>query len=439
MSRMTGVGKWILYFVVFCWSCLFSHAQQTDITVVKMWEVVVDSAVSIPTDIMAPVNNDANIKNLPQKHHITSLRFLILNDPDWFKSYQEGYSAEDGWFEYGSSSISRPVRGSIFPVFITLDTIKNIKYFTIDANGNMDFSDDSVRSQNMDSLSRYFNFYDTLRASFQYKDGAVQKVNIPIKIYPYQGISFENDPLSKMLGISISYNKGLNGTLDPGGVYSYKFSSPIPNFGVYHEITGKKDPLVVEAVNRKNERVDQYWSFIGDTININNNLYYVEKLDREKKELVLRFVKGFQYGYNVGNRLQPFSAIDFISKQQISLTKNRDRYLLLDFWGTWCAPCIKGIPALKKMRQNNFDKIDLVSVAYDKPKDTSQLRKLIAENEMNWSHVWVARDASDPDNLIKMLKVEAFPTFILVDVKGEIIFRGSGVDELNMVEKLIDQ
>lgn len=399
-----------------------------------MQEVPVDNAASILWDVLTPVIDQNSVKNIPPKKHLSSLRFLIINETEWFRNYREGYSSNNGWYVYDFPSSSQPIKGNLFPVFTTLDTITNIKYFIIDANGNFDFADDVLLSQNIDSISQYSSFSDTLYARFQFKNENIIEKKIPIKIYPEQTKFFKNDPLSNKLGISVAYNRGLKGVFDAGNIYTYTFLSNIPNFGIFKETT-RKDEISVITQNKKEELIDGYSYFVKDTMNINNRLYVIDNLDRTKNELVLRFIKKTHYGYSVGSYLPDYFAVNFFTKRKISVSKIRKKYLLLDFWGTWCAPCIEGIPHLREIREKNVQKIDLISLAYDQPKDTSKLRQMISKKNMNWEHVWIDRSVSKNNNLVKYLKVETFPTFIIVNKKGKIIYRGSEMDAL---EKMIE-
>ncbi|WP_317170863.1 TlpA family protein disulfide reductase [Sphingobacterium micropteri] len=129
-----------------------------------------------------------------------------------------------------------------------------------------------------------------------------------------------------------------------------------------------------------------------------------------------------------------FNRKDFISGEPISLSQLSDKYVLLDFWGSWCAPCIKGLPQLKSLASRNHENINLISIAFEKEENLPKLESLIRENNLDWYHVREVWEFNNPLNLTKLYHVQVYPTFILIDKSGKIVFRGEGDDGLKMLE-----
>lgn len=98
----------------------------------------------------------------------------------------------------------------------------------------------------------------------------------------------------------------------------------------------------------------------------------------------------------------------------------RGKVILLDFWGTWCAPCVAAIPSLRQMsRRMNDDPFVLLSVSADH--DEALLRDFIGKHRMEWPQVW------DKDHgFTEKCKVNRFPTYLLVSHEGEIVYVASG-------------
>ncbi|TWF35341.1 peroxiredoxin [Chitinophaga polysaccharea] len=72
--------------------------------------------------------------------------------------------------------------------------------------------------------------------------------------------------------------------------------------------------------------------------------------------------------------------------RQITLKNNRDRYVLLDFWASWCGPCLEQIPLVKKFRAANQSKnLTIIGISLDN--DIKKWKNAILENELNWVHV----------------------------------------------------
>lgn len=114
-----------------------------------------------------------------------------------------------------------------------------------------------------------------------------------------------------------------------------------------------------------------------------------------------------------------FSATTLDGKP-VSAAELEGKVVLLDFWGTWCAPCVASIPHLRKLsRRMENEPFVILSVSSDQ--DEKVLREFVASEEMSWPQVW-DRGAK----MRRLFGVHSFPTYILVDHRGEVLLRHSG-------------
>jgi thiol-disulfide isomerase/thioredoxin len=100
------------------------------------------------------------------------------------------------------------------------------------------------------------------------------------------------------------------------------------------------------------------------------------------------------------------------------------KVVLLDFWGTWCKPCVASIPHLRRLnRRSEMDPFVILSIASDS--DESLLRTFVSENEMTWPQFF------DQDRQVtnETFQVASFPTYVVVDHEGVMIYRRSGWSE----------
>jgi len=101
---------------------------------------------------------------------------------------------------------------------------------------------------------------------------------------------------------------------------------------------------------------------------------------------------------------------------------HRRKYILIDYWGTWCVPCIEKIPALTEIQQRFSDKLSIISIAYDF--DIKKVADFDKVHQLNWSSYFIDRNIEK--NLTKPLKVLQYPTYRLYDESGDLIFSGKG-------------
>jgi peroxiredoxin len=121
----------------------------------------------------------------------------------------------------------------------------------------------------------------------------------------------------------------------------------------------------------------------------------------------------------IGDKYVDFSMTNENGKI-INLSDYEGNIILLDFWASWCGPCIEEYPALKKayseFSENNFE---IVGLSQDQSKD--KWLKAIEKNELNWVNLWNEKGIDADPYLI--YGVNGIPDNFLIDEKGFIIAR----------------
>jgi thiol-disulfide isomerase/thioredoxin len=102
------------------------------------------------------------------------------------------------------------------------------------------------------------------------------------------------------------------------------------------------------------------------------------------------------------------------------LSELRGKVVLLDFWGTWCGPCVVDMPKLRRVRETYRDRgFEIVGLDFDDDLETQ--RKFVAEKDLPWIH---ATSSSVADLVRSRFRVAVFPTKILLDREGRVVSVG---------------
>ncbi len=108
--------------------------------------------------------------------------------------------------------------------------------------------------------------------------------------------------------------------------------------------------------------------------------------------------------------------------EYIALDDLRGKVVLLDFWGTWCPPCVESVPSLRDMYKRYTKEKSFVMISVSVHDEEDKWRAFTAKNQMAWLQ-YLDRDSK----VARAFSVNRFPTYILIDHEGILRFRSSGL------------
>ena len=139
-------------------------------------------------------------------------------------------------------------------------------------------------------------------------------------------------------------------------------------------------------------------------------------------------IQRLRYG-SPGSPANNFTATD-INGNSLSLSDFKGKYVLLDFWASWCVPCRKGNPHLKELYAKYKDKgIEFIGISDDDSKP-DVWRKAVEKDGLPWRHVLrgldmqkILKGEKNESDINEKFGIHELPTKILIDPTGMIIGR----------------
>lgn len=135
------------------------------------------------------------------------------------------------------------------------------------------------------------------------------------------------------------------------------------------------------------------------------------------------------------NKIAPIFSLNDINGNKITLADYKDKkYVLLDFWASWCIPCRESTPEIKKLYEKYQTKgLEIISVSIDD--NEKSWRTAVLKDQIPWRNVLVGSKPA-PLSLKTLYNIIPVPSYVLIDKNGKIIGRPQSINEINDKESL---
>ncbi len=125
-----------------------------------------------------------------------------------------------------------------------------------------------------------------------------------------------------------------------------------------------------------------------------------------------------------------------IKGNDFALASLRGKYVVLDFWGSWCVWCIKGIPEMKEYYTKYAGKFEILGI--DCGDTEAKWKEAVEKHELPWLHVINGTGESD---VTKLFAISGFPTKIVLGPDGKIVktIVGESPDFYTLLDELFSK
>uniref|UniRef100_UPI004048B1DA TlpA family protein disulfide reductase n=1 Tax=Roseivirga sp. TaxID=1964215 RepID=UPI004048B1DA len=354
------------------------------------------------------------------------------------KSYKIVAPKTDKKLAYGMAGFRGSIQGiTNYWAYLISDYDSETPLFYFDHNSNLDFTDDGEpTSYRSDSLLHFFD--GRLKAKFLL-------INIEGQdrlLLKFIEQSNNADDLSKRMFLGKN-EKGLHSKfwtrdivadIAKGNVTidNKNFEIQILDFDENKKFGTRRD-LFFTIENKNGVLIKNYWESKKGIFTLGEEVFAIKSINENGTQLVIEKNANLvaPKKINIDDSIDELSLETTTNFIQLSDEYNKHQFTLLDFWATWCKPCIAAMPELEKLKEDYDAQFGIIGFACDK-------KSLVEKFEAKQPHSWVNVIASD--YLQFQFNILGLPNYYMVDSDGKVVAKLSGVNGIKeFLEKNIKE
>ena len=394
----------------------------------KPLEAEGDNTITINLERSKPDPDDVNF--LWPSMDLSDRKMVGLEPAEELKGIPEDFPVQF----FGGYRLSPPgtsqdeVRPDDTVSFLTGQSKTGEYVFLFDTDNDENFSDEKKFKGLAFSFGEDTGYKGVAGVAFEYvQDGRVRSRNVEIEVYRFTNYEKRTGkhPIPKFRG---KVRELLTGKVQLGEI---QMRLGLHAKGRYATYDSKTSKLILDTngdgiLDNGYESIEVYNT--NTPFSINGTPYRVERVSPDGSTLTLAVhdvAIEERRNLELDKPAPSFTAAD-LSGSEISLKSFRNQLVLLDFWSTYCGPCIDHIPALRGLWRDYADKgFVIISVSTDKSKD--KVLQFTQDNQMGWHHVV---DIQPERRISKAYNVNSIPAYFLIDQNGLLVAKYAFASQL---------
>lgn len=206
------------------------------------------------------------------------------------------------------------------------------------------------------------------------------------------------------------------------------------------------DALLLSIQKFKNKKIREYFIFEKISLYMENDL--IDDLAKYQKYFTTYnsdsiYAKKMQINYSINvkkNILTPgkyapeFTLVDMDSNE-VSLKNFKGKYVYIDFWATWCHPCLEEFPDYIKL-QSDYKNKDIAFIRISLDDDKNKWRRFSKEDKDKKGNLYAEKGMSS--EVSKAYQIKFVPVFVLIDKDGKIILHRAEPPSSNGIRSTLD-
>ena len=200
--------------------------------------------------------------------------------------------------------------------------------------------------------------------------------------------------------------------------------------------------------NRDIEKMDIAQNIIphrlrNDTIISGSHKFIIDSVDFFHNMISLTAwpMTNKDYGYKISNRIRNYSLSnlkDTNKKIYLKSLFKTSNYLLIDFWGSWCQPCLKNIPRLEELnKKSTMLSLNIIGIACERTNNFLPALNILKKLDVMYENFFINSNLRTDQRILNNLEIFAYPTYILLNKNLKIVMRETNKEGLEKIENFL--